>query len=76
MEPKSVHEPDAEVMSAADVWDDAKRLAEVLQDSVSESGHVVSLQIPLSAYLSALEDLSRDELMILRERVEGRLAST
>lgn len=76
MEPKSAHEPEAEVMSAADVWDDAKRLAEVLQSKVSESGNLVSIQIPLSAYLSALEDLSRDELMILRERVEGRLASS
>ncbi len=74
MELKSAHEPGAEVMSADDVWDDAQRLAQVLQGKASKAGHLVSLRIPLSTYLSALDDLSREDLMVLRERVEDRLA--
>lgn len=75
MEPKSEHEPEAEVMSADDVWNDAQRLAQVLHRQASQSGHFVTLRIPLSTYLSALDDLSREDLMILRERIEDRLAS-
>ncbi|MCP3998707.1 MAG: hypothetical protein GY722_27095 [bacterium] len=75
MEPRTAHEPEAEVMSAADVWDDARRLAEVLQNNASKTGHVVRLQVPLSAYLAALDDLSREDLVILRKRLDQRLAS-
>jgi hypothetical protein len=75
MEQRTAHEPEAEVMSAADVWDDARRLAEVLQNNALKSGHVVRLQVPLSAYLAALDDLSREDLMILRKRLDQRLAS-
>ncbi len=69
-----IYEPEAEVMSAADVWDDAQRLAEVLQNNTSK-GHVVRLQVPLSAFLAALDDLSREYLVILRKRLDQRLAS-
>ena len=75
MELKSAHEPEAEVMSADDVWNDAQRLAQVLQSKAVKSGRLVSLRIPLSTYLSALDDLSQEDLMILRDRVEDRLAS-
>ena len=36
MELKCAHEPEAEVMIAGDVWDDAQRLALVLQGKASE----------------------------------------
>ena len=75
MEPRTAHEPEAEVMSAADVWDDAQRLAEVLQNNASKTGHFVRLQVPLSAYLAALDDLSREDLVILRKRLDQKLAS-
>ncbi len=71
---KTVHEPEAELMSAADVWDDSQRLAEVLRRNASES-HRVRLEIPLTNYLAALDELSHDELVMLREQVEERLAS-
>jgi hypothetical protein len=72
---KTAHEPQAEVMSADDVWADAHRLAQVLRRNASGGGHVVHLQIPLAAYLSALEDLTEEELAILRQRIEERLAA-
>ena len=75
MKRKSAHEPKARVMSAADVWDDAQQIADVLRQNLLKAEPVVKLQIPLSAFLSALDDLSRDELVILRQRVEERLAA-
>jgi len=75
MKRKSAHEPKAKVMSAADVWDDAQRIANVLRSNLLKTEPAVRLEIPLSVFLSALEGLSRDELLILRNRVEERLAS-
>ncbi len=75
MDQRTAHEPEAEVMSATDVWDDAQRLAEVLQNNASERRQVVRLKISLSAYLSALDDLSQEDLMTLRRRLDQRLAS-
>lgn len=75
MKLKSAHEPKARVMSAADVWDDAQQIAAVLRQNLQKAEPAVRLQIPLSVFLSALDNLSRDELMILHERVEERLAT-
>lgn len=74
MKRKSAHEPNAKVMSAADVWDDAQQIATVLKQNLLKAEPVVRLQIPLSAFLSALDNLNRDELVILHKRVEQRLA--
>ena len=71
---KSAHEPEAEVMSAEDVRADARQVADILQQNLSRVEPMVGLQIPLSVYLSALNDLSRDELLVLRSRVEELLA--
>jgi len=75
MKRKSAHEPKAKLMSTAEVWDDAQQIAAVLRQNLLEAEPVVRLQIPLSVYLSALDSFSHDELMILRERVEERLAA-
>jgi len=75
MKGKSVHEPQAKVMSAAEVWDDAQQIANVLRQNLLRAEPVIRLQIPLSVFLSALDSLNRDELMILRQRVEERLAA-
>lgn len=74
MKRKSVHEPKAKVMSAADVWNDAQQIATVLKQNLMKAEPVVRLQIPLSAFLTALDNLDRDELVILHKRVEQRLA--
>ncbi len=75
MQPKSVHEPDVQLMSAADVWNDALQLADVLRQNLLWSEPMVRLQIPFSLFLSALEEFNREELVILRRRVEERLAA-
>ena len=75
MKRKSVHEPRAKVMSATDVWNDAQQITSVLRENLLRAEPTVRLQIPLSVYLSALDNLSRDELIILRERVQERLAA-
>ena len=72
---KSSHEPDAEVMSASDVWNDALQLADVLRQNLLKAEPMVRLQIPFSFFLSALEGFDRDELVVLRQRVEERLAA-
>jgi len=74
MKRKSAHEPKAKVMSTAEVWDDAQQIAAVLCQNLLKAEPVVKLAVPLSAFLSALDDFSREELVILRKRVEERLA--
>jgi Fe-S-cluster formation regulator IscX/YfhJ len=75
MKAKSVHEPEAEVMGAEDVWDDAREIARALHENIQKADPVVQLQIPLSSLLSALEHFSREELEVLQRRVAERLAN-
>lgn len=75
MKRKSAHEPKARVMSAADAWDDAQQIASVLQQNLHKAEPVVRLQIPLSAFLAALDSLDRDELVILHEQVQKHLTA-
>ena len=74
MESKSVHEPEANVMSAEDVWDDAQQIAEVLKQNLLNAEPVVHVDIPLSSFLSALDSLNRNELEVLHKRIVERLA--
>lgn len=75
MEQQSVHEPDAKLMSAAEVWEDAQQIAMILQRNKAKAEPVVRLQIPLSVFVSALEQFNRDELIVVRQRIEERLAA-
>ncbi len=72
---KSAHEPEAEVMSAADVWNDALQLADVLRQNLLKTERMVRLQVPFSFFLLALESFDHEELIVLRQRVEERLAA-
>lgn len=74
MKSKSVHEPTAAVMSAAEVWEDAQQLAEILQQNAWRAEPVVKLPIPLSILLSLLDTLGWEELIKLRQHVEERLS--
>lgn len=74
MSGKTTHEPEEEVMSTDDVWDDAQRLHELFRQRQGLSEQVVHLQVPLAAFLAALDSLSQDDLLRVRERVEQRLA--
>ncbi|MBV7336193.1 hypothetical protein KFU94_49755 [Chloroflexi bacterium TSY] len=75
MQQKSVHEPDARLMSADDVWEDAQQISSVLHRNQPQSEPIVRLPIPLSVFVSALEQFSRDELIFVRQRIEERLAA-
>jgi hypothetical protein len=75
MKQKLAHEPKAKVMDATEVWEDAQRLAHVLRQNLLQTEPTVGLRIPLSVFLSALDDLSREELVILRKRVNEHLAA-
>jgi hypothetical protein len=72
---QSVHEPDAKVMSAEDVWADAQLIADLLHENLSKVEPTIGLQVPLSMLLSALSSLSRDELINLRRRIDELLAA-
>jgi hypothetical protein len=74
MENKSVHEPEANVMSAEEVWDDAQQIAKVLKHNLLNTESVVHVDIPLSSFLSALDSLNRNELEILHKLIEEHLA--
>lgn len=74
MNTKSVHEPEAKLMSAEDVWDDAQNIAEVLRQNALKAEPLVHLDIPFSYFLSILDTLNREELVILHKRLEERLA--
>ena len=62
-------------MSAAEVWDDAQVVTRAFRQNLLAAEPVVRLNIPLSALLSALDTLSRDELAILQKRVKARLTA-
>ncbi|MBP8002239.1 MAG: hypothetical protein KA314_09125 [Chloroflexi bacterium] len=75
MAQKLIHEPKATLMSADEVWGDAQEVTAVLRQNLLEAEPVVRLQIPFSSFLSALDGFNRDELVVLRQRLEERLAT-
>ena len=74
MKDGSVHEPDAKLMDASEIQQDADTLALLLQKNLQKAEPTVRLQIPLSSFLSALDSFDHDELVILQERVQEKLA--
>jgi hypothetical protein len=60
MKRQAAHEPDAGEMSAADVGEDARQVANILRRNVLKAEPAVQLQVPLSTFLPALDTLSRD----------------
>lgn len=75
MKNRSAHEPNAKLLDAAEVKQDAQTLATVLQKNMLKVEPMVRLQIPLSLFLSALDSFSRDELVLLQQRVQEKLAA-
>lgn len=65
----SVHEPEAELHSAEDAIEDAARVRAWFR----EQEHAVSLRVPLSALLEALDNLQPNELREVARRAEERL---
>ncbi|MBE2239818.1 MAG: hypothetical protein IAE81_18680 [Caldilineaceae bacterium] len=75
MNSKQAHEPEAPVMDANDVWEDAKRLAQARRQVNNVASAVIRMQVPLSAFLAALDEFDHDELILVRQRVEEMLAA-
>ena len=73
-EKHSIHESNALLMSAEDVFEDAARIAAMLDCEEIPSESVVQLNIPLSSFLNALDHLSRNEFVMLYKHIEERLA--
>jgi uncharacterized linocin/CFP29 family protein len=75
MKTKQPPEPGAEVMSATEVAEEARQIAEVLRRNLIRAEPVVRLSIPFSLFLANLDDVTRSELLLIRQRVEDRLAT-
>ncbi len=61
-------------MGAGDVWDDARRLAEAFAPRPATGEPDSPHRIPLPALLAALDDLNHEELVMLQQRLQQRLA--
>jgi hypothetical protein len=71
----SVHEPEAELLSAEDAIHDAERLRALFQKQrrVEQS---VPLRVPLSVLLEALDHLEPEALRQIVQQASERLATT
>lgn len=70
---KTIHEPDAPLMSAEDAIADAERVKEALRKKALTTEPSVELKIPLDVFLDALDQFERSELLLVKQRLEGRL---
>lgn len=68
-------EPNATLMSTSDVWEDAQTIADVLHKNLLKAEPLIKFPIPLSVFLSALDSLGHNELLILHQCVEEKLAA-
>ena len=73
MRRKSIHEPSAKMMSAADTMADANRLKELFAERALRSARAVEVRIPLASFLAALDQFPRKDLLEVKQRLEQRL---
>jgi hypothetical protein len=74
-EPKSVHEPNAPLLSAQDAIQDAERLRELLWRNRQQAEQEIQLRVPFTVILNAIDQLEAGELRLLVQRLEDRLAA-
>ena len=72
---KSIHEPDAPLLSAQDAIQDAGRLQELLWRNRQQAEQEVQLRVPFTVILKAIDQLEASELRLLVQRLEDRLAA-
>ena len=72
---KSIHEPDAPLLSAQDAIQDAGRLQELLWRNRQQAEQEVQLRVPFTVILKAIDQLEANELRLLVQRLEDRLAA-
>ena len=73
---KSVHEPNAPLLSAQDAIQDAERLQELLWRNRQQAEREVQLRVPFTVILKAIDQLEASEVRLLVQRLEDRLATT
>ncbi len=73
MKRKSVHEPAAKLMSAADTIADANRLKELFREQALRSAPAIEMRIPLASFLAALDQFPRKDLLEVKQKLEERL---
>ena len=73
---KSVHEPNAPLLSAQDAIQDAERLRELLWRNRQQAEREVQLRVPFTVILKAIDQLEASEVRLLVQRLEDRLATT
>jgi hypothetical protein len=74
VEQKSIHEPGAQLLSAQDAIQDAKRLQALLLRNRQQAEREVQLRVPFTVIIEAVDQLEADELRLLAQRLEERLA--
>lgn len=70
----SMHEPDAELLSAEDAIQDVERVRRVLRQQ-RQGEQQVALQVPFHTLLEAIDQLDGQALREIVQRAEKRLAS-
>ena len=73
-EQKSVHEPEAQLLSAQDAIQDAERLRVLLRRNRQRAEREVQLRVPFTVIIEAIDQLEVSELRLLARRLEERLA--
>jgi predicted RNase H-like HicB family nuclease len=71
---KSIHEPGAQLLSAQDAIQDAERLQALLLRNRQRAEREVQLRVPFTVIIEAVDQLEADELRLLAQRLEERLA--
>jgi len=71
---KSIHEPEAQLLSGQDAIQDAERLQALLRRNRERAGREVQLRMPFTVIVEALDQLEVGELRMLAQRLEERLA--
>ena len=71
---KSIYEPGAQLLSAQDAIQDAERLQGLLLRNRQRAEREVQLRVPFTVIIEAVDQLEADELRLLAQRLEERLA--
>jgi hypothetical protein len=71
---KSIHEPGAQLLNAQDAIQDAERLRALLLRNRQRAEREVQLRVPFMVIIEAVDQLEVDELRLLAQRLEERLA--
>jgi hypothetical protein len=74
VEQKSIHEPGAQLLSAQDAIQDAERLRALVLRNRQRAEREVQLRVPFMVIIEAVDQLEVDELRLLAQRLEERLA--